>query len=295
MTGRASSPHSHYDNLVITIHAPKKGVTAMKTRVFLIAGLAFGLLSLAAVPVRPASAQLVFQAAGPTAASIQGTIDAYRAALGDPNNANNSGPLADGRREINWDGGGSDVTTDPVTPFNVFLNSRGAQFTTPGTGLSQAPPSGGPQGGLATLFDNPSYGTTFGTFTAPRLFTPVGSRITEGLFFVPDSNPANPRIPAAVKGFGAVFTDVDKPDGRDKQGRKTLIQYFDAGGGLLFSGFVPSAPGDASLSFFGIVLADPLIARVRIKTGDVAPGPDDDKKDIVVMDDFIYGEPQPLP
>ena len=42
----------------------------------------------------------VFQAAGPTAASIQGTVDAYRAALGAPN-ANNPGPLPGGRREIN--------------------------------------------------------------------------------------------------------------------------------------------------------------------------------------------------
>jgi hypothetical protein len=85
----------------------------------------------------------VFQAAGPTISSIQGTVDAFRAALGEPNNANNPGPLATGRREINWDGGGGvDATTAPVTPFNVFLNTRGGQFTTPGTGLSQAPPLG---------------------------------------------------------------------------------------------------------------------------------------------------------
>ena len=81
---------------------------------------------------------IVFQAAGPNAASIQGTVDAFRAALGDPNNGNNPGQ-ASGRREINWDGGGNNFNTDdPVTPFNVFLNSRGAQFTTLGMGLSQA-------------------------------------------------------------------------------------------------------------------------------------------------------------
>ena len=63
-----------------------------------------------------------------------------------------------GRREINWDGGNPNVldTTAPVTPFNVFLNTRGSQFKTPGLGLSQAPPSGGPQGGLAVLFGNPN-------------------------------------------------------------------------------------------------------------------------------------------
>src|SRR3954471_18001489 len=94
----------------------------------------------------------IFQAAGPNAASIQSTVDAFRAALGATNNGNAPGPLATGRRDVNWDGGGSDATTAPVTPFNVFLNTRGAQFTTPGIGLSQAPPSGGPQGGLAVLF-----------------------------------------------------------------------------------------------------------------------------------------------
>jgi len=43
------------------------------------------------------------------------------------------------------------------------------------------------------------------------------------------------------------------------------------------------------------VFDDARIASVRIKTGDVAPGPNDDERhDIVVMDDFIYGEPQLL-
>jgi len=102
-----------------------------------------------------------------------------------------------------------------------------------------------------------------------------------------------------VSGFGAVFTDVDQPDGsgrgkkKGNRGASTLIEYFGADKKLLFSSFVPASPGDASLSFFGIVFDEPLIARVRITTGDKAPGPDDGKKDIVVMDDFIYGEPQP--
>jgi hypothetical protein len=62
---------------------------------------------------------------------------------------------------------------------------------------------------------------------------------------------------------------------------------------VLFSSAIPASPGDGSLSFFGIVFDDARIAQVRITSGNVAPGPDDDKKnDIVVMDDFIYGEPQ---
>src|SRR5262245_49826210 len=77
-----------------------------------------------------------------TTASIQATVDNFRTALGNPNNGNAPGPLSSGRREINWDGGGNNfTTTPPVTPFDVFLNTRGARFTTPGTGLSQAPPT----------------------------------------------------------------------------------------------------------------------------------------------------------
>jgi hypothetical protein len=249
------------------------------------------------------AAPLVFQAAGPTGDSIQGTVDAYRAALGDPNNLNNPNNLDQsgqpiGRREINWDGGGNNATDIPVTPFNNFLNARGAQFTTPGTGLSQAPPSGGPQGGLTALFNNPTYGTIFSTFSLPRLFTPVGSNITEALFFTPGSNGT---VPAMVSGFGAVFTDVDQPDGsgpgkkRGNRKASTLIEYFGVAGDLLFSSFVPASAGDASQSFFGIVFDDARIARVRITSGNVAPGPDDGgKHDVVMMDDFFYGEPQPI-
>jgi hypothetical protein len=267
----------------------------MKKQLVLSTVAAVGALSvLLSLPGRQASAQTVFQAAGPDSASIQGTVDAYRAALGNPNNGNTArSALADptiGRREINWDGNPpTDVTTPPITPFNTFLNTRGAQFTTPGTGLSQAAPAGL---AAATLFDNPTYATIFSAFSAPRLFTPVGSRVTEGVFFVPGTNGATP---AAVTGFGAIFTDVDGPEAGKSEKHSTRIEYFDADGHRLFTGLVPASPGDGTFSFFGIVFDDPLIARVRITTGDSRPGPDDDKKDIVMMDDFIYGEPQPLP
>ena len=70
--------------------------------------IAFGLLSaITFVPVcQTAQAQgklvapVIFQAARPTSESIQGAVDAYRAALGEPNNTNNPGPLSSGRREI---------------------------------------------------------------------------------------------------------------------------------------------------------------------------------------------------
>ena len=283
----------------------KQSVINSNVRATVIA--AFGVLSMVLALSETAQAQnvpptdvavpLVFQAAGPDAASIQSAVDGFRASLGD-NNLNNPGPLQKGRREINWDGGNPNVldTTAPVTPFNVFLNTRGSQFKTPGLGLSQAPPSGGPQGGLAVLFGNPTYATTFRTFSASRLFTPVGSNITVASFSIPGTNGNSP---ATVRGFGAVFTDVDQPDGsafsaaRSNRKASTLIEYFDKHGRLLFSGSVAASPGDGNLSFLGIKFDDARIASVLIQSGDVAPGPNDNKQhDIVMMDDFIYGEPQ---
>ena len=224
---------------------------------------------------------VVFQAAGPTVASIQGTVEAYRAALGDPNNGIAPGPLASGRREINWDGGGS-ATTITGTPLTNFLNARGALFTTTGTGFVQAPLSG-----LADTFHNPTYESIFQPFSPQRLFSAIDSNVHETQFFVPGSNGGTP---ATVRGFGAVFTDVDK---RGKGNASTRIEYFDADGDLLFSRFVPALQGDGSLSFFGIVFDDARIFRVRITSGNVAPGPaDGGRRDVVMMDDFLYGEPQ---
>ena len=241
----------------------------------------------------------VFQAAGPNAASIQGTITDFRAALGSQVNGNALAELDSGHREINWDGNPlTDATTPPVNLFNTFLNTRGAQFTTPGIGLSQAPPSGGAQGGLVSLFGNTTYATSFRPFSNARLFTPVGSNVTDTFFFVAGSNGATR---AAVTGFGAIFTDVDQPDGSGpgtkygNRGSSTLLQFFGADGRLLFSSFVPAAPGDGGFSFFGIKFNDPRIASVRIIAGNVAPGPNDGEGiDVVMMDDFIYGEPHHL-
>ena len=74
----------------------------MKKPILLTVVAAFGLLSvMVSVPVRQAHAQgntskdfvppIVFQAAGPTVESIQGTVDEYRAALGEPINGNDQG------------------------------------------------------------------------------------------------------------------------------------------------------------------------------------------------------------
>jgi hypothetical protein len=231
-----------------------------------------------------AGAITIFSDFGANVAEIQGTVDAYRAALGNPNNANNPGPLAAGRREINWDGGGPPVIngTAPVTPFTTFQNTRGATFTTSGTGLTQAAATGG----LLSLDEiNPTYAALFSPFSPNRLFTPLGSNITEGSFSIPDSGGA---VPAGVRGFGAIFSDVDLADA-------TTIQYFDTDGNSLGVFDVPATTGNQTFSFLGITTDanEPLIGSIRIITGTNALGPNESETvDLVVMDDFFYGEPQ---
>ena len=105
--------------------------------------------------------------------------------------------------------------------------------------------------------------------------------------------------PATVNGFGAVFTDVDRDN-------ITKIEYFDVNGALLFSRFVlPGTTPSESLSFLGVGFdAGERVFLVRITSGNVVLSATEElssvqskrhDRDIVVMDDFIYGEPQPLP
>jgi hypothetical protein len=237
-------------------------------------------LLLALLPPAALAGPIVFEASGSNASAIQATVDAFRFALGSPNNGNNSGPLASGRREINWDGAPPGATAtakaDPI--FAGFKNSRGALFTTSGSGFEQAI--------LDDIVDNPSYATTFSTFSPRRVFTPVGSNVTDATFFTPGS-PSS----AFVTAFGAVFSDVDLAG-------STRVEFFGLGGGPLFSQFVlPGTTASGSLSFLGVQFdGGELITRARITTGNAALGPNDGGGvDLVVMDDLLYSEPQSVP
>jgi hypothetical protein len=233
---------------------------------------------------------VVFQAAGPDAASIRGLIDQFRTALGGVDNLNVPGPLESGRREINWDGGGSTATAIVPTPFTGFLNNRGALFTTPGSGFVQAPVEG-----LADTFGNPAFATGFQAFSPVRLFSAIESNVTHVEFFIPGGGD----IAATTTGFGAVFADVDQPNGQPythgSKDASTFVFFYDRKGRLIYRSAVPPSPGDASLSFFGAVFPDARVARVAIKSGNVELSAyPEGRRDAVVMDDFIYGEPKEL-
>jgi hypothetical protein len=241
--------------------------------------LGFAVLSVVLMfPSLTTCAPVVFSASGGNSAGIQATVDIFRGVLG-PLNANVPGSFGTGRREINWDGVPDALSAPNNLPANFFnVNSpRGAVFSTAGTGFQVS----GNAGVAPVRFDNinATYSNTFQTFSPQRLFTALGSNILDVNFFV-----AGTTMPAFVSGFGSVFSDVDLAN-------VTSIQFFDTNN--LSLGTFNAQPAGNGLSFLGVVFnAGERVGRVRITSGNTPLGPNDGgATDVVVMDDFIYGEP----
>jgi hypothetical protein len=228
------------------------------------------------------------EGAAADAAGLQGTVNAFRALLGD-DNGSKPGSQPAGRREINWDGT-PDAQSAPNALPRDFFNStvpRGAVFSSAaGSRFQVSADSDNPTNTAVRFGDlNAQYPSIFGTFSPQRLFTPVGTNRMSIRFFQPGSTK-----PAVVKGFGAVFTDVDKAN-------TTKIELYDRWGARLWWNAAPKAPtASKGLSFLGVTTSADVY-EVRITTGN-APlsryNTDTSSRDVVVMDDFVFAEPKPL-
>jgi hypothetical protein len=227
---------------------------------------------------------VVFSASGTNTAAIQATVDSFRSALG-ALNPNVAGSFGSGRREINWDGVPDPFAAPNNLPANFFnVNSpRGVVLSTSGTGFQV---SANAASGTPVEFGNidPSYPLDFAPFSPQRLFTALGSVTTDVTFFVPGSS-----VAAGVTGFGAVFSDIDVAN-------VTSIQFFNATNNSLGTFFAPSLSGSETFSFLGVLFnAGERIARVRVTSGNQVLAPGNISSDLVVLDDFIYGEPVGTP
>ena len=237
-------------------------------------------LVLLALAPGAATAQLVQSGSGATNADLLPVVELFRTQLGGALNPNVPGSFADGRREINWDGVPAAVSAPNQLPADFFnVNSpRGVVFSTPGSGFQVSANAG--EGPVEFENLNPGYPDRFTTFSPQKLFTALASNTMDVRFFVPGST-----TPASVRGFGAVFTDVDVAN-------TTSLAFFGAGDELLGTFFAPAL--DNGLSFVGVSFTSDVVTRVRITTGTAALGPDEalPGTDVVALDDFIYGEPQ---
>jgi hypothetical protein len=218
---------------------------------------------------------------------IAPAVEQFRRLLGDLNQNIKGDDQLGNRREINWDGvpSGPDGVTDndnfPGDFFNV-KSPRGVLFTTDGPAFRIS------SNGYTDV--NPDYAGEFNFFSPKKLFVARGSTITDVQFVVAGSN-----IPATVTGFGSVFCDVGRA-------HSTTIEYFDVDGNRLLTVVAPRASDDRGLSFAGANFDSRIVARVRITSGDTPIGADvtdnvkgaGQKRDIVAMDDFIYGEPRKI-
>lgn len=219
---------------------------------------------------------------------ITATVEEYRQLLGGVNNGGDPGSKGPtGYREINWDSL-PDEEAAPNLYAPDFFNApeapraRGIILNTPGDGLMVSADSDNPYGALPRFGNiNPQYADIFKTFSEERLFSPVGSHIVNLTFFVPGTDQ-----PALVRGFGAVYTDVDTDH--------TAFEYFDQDGNSLGKFETPLA--DSGLSFLGVAFDEAIVFRVEVRYGTGALGPNDGEGDVdvAVMDNFIYGEPQPI-
>ena len=237
--------------------------------------------ALAALLLAPAAwaGFVTYESAGSSAAAITSTRDAFRSAVGGGTVAGANGSFGGLRREINWDGVPNGLSDPNALPANFFnVNSpRGVVLNTPGTGFLVSA-----NAGLATptLFGFPG---DFQVFSAQRLFTALGSNITDVLFYAPGTTTA-----AATSAFAAIFVDVEVA-------AQTKIEFFDESNSIIFSRDALVA-GNEGLSFVGAVAdGGERISRVRLTSGlntlissGVLGNPNED---IVVMDDFLYAEP----
>ncbi len=219
------------------------------------------------------------------AGDITSAVEQYRALLGENNGGEPGTKGPSGYREINWDSLPDELAA-PNLYVSDFFNApdapraRGIVLTTPGEGLMVSADSDNPSGTLPRFGNiNPQYVDIFKTFSAERLFSPIGSNIVVLTFFVPGTN-----IPATIRGFGAVYTDVDRAH--------TAFEYFDVDGNSL--GKFETPLSNNGLSFLGVVFDKAIVFRVQVTYGTGALGPDDGvgDADAAVMDNFIYGEPQ---
>jgi hypothetical protein len=132
---------------------------------------------------------------------------------------------------------------------------------------------------------NPTYAAQFAPFSAPKTFAPIGSEVSEVTFRVAGSS-----TPAAVTGFGVVFSDVDRVGAAS-------LKLFTADGQSLGQYQAPVRSDADGQSFIGVVFDQAIVARVVITSGqaplsatefDVSDG---GNRDLVVFDNLLFGEP----
>jgi hypothetical protein len=188
------------------------------------------------VPAAARAGSQVVKASG----DVRAAVAQFQSLLGDPANGVTPGQQESGRREISWDGVPPDLTNTDALPADQF-NRNGLIYTILGSGLRVT------DNDFADI--NPTYADQFAPFSPPKTFAPIGSAVSEVTFRVAGSS-----TPAAVTGFGVVFSDVDRVGAAS-------IKLFTAQGQSLGQYHAPIRSDDNGQSFIGVVFDESIVAR----------------------------------
>jgi uncharacterized protein (TIGR03118 family) len=239
-----------------------------------------------------------------TANTANAALTAFEAAIGGTNNGGTATPQTGGFRTINWDGvkldgtdfGGQSTVIDPNHVVGIPVNrfqERGVQFEV--VYAVSGPASATDTSTFSTV--NPSVTNLFPAFSPANTFAMFNDNGIDFSFVLPSVHTTAP-VPAASRGFGAIFRNV-------RLANTTSIEYFN-GNNSLGKFFVPvGTAGQAE--FLGELFNSPVVTRVSITLGtDVlfsfdgvhfsAGGIDDPATghNLAVTDDFAYAEPVPV-
>ncbi|MEL7039088.1 MAG: PEP-CTERM sorting domain-containing protein [Cyanobacteria bacterium J06592_8] len=242
------------------------------------------------IPGQTVQAATLFSGVGEDAIAA---FTAMETAIGGSDNTSLE-PQADGFRTINWDGvllDGTDfegntqvIIRDQVVaiPEERFL-SRGALFdesyVVSGDGLESV---------------NPEVVEQFPAFSPSNIVANSGEteNTIEQSFTL-----AGTTTPAATRGFGAIFLDVERPETSSLEffnGSVSLGEYF----------VEPGESGEPS--FLGVLFDEPIVTNVAVTLGnntifnfdietlETTSGSVDNPEngiDLVAADDFVYAEP----
>jgi hypothetical protein len=227
-------------------------------------------------------------------ADVTNTIAAFKAAMGGGDNGTTLGTPATGFRQVTWDDVPDALAAPNVLPGDYYLttSTRGMRISGRGyVSMLQVSASPGNPAGTPPLFgnQNPAFPSYFTTYSAPRLF--MGSSEGGPAFDLRFAVPGSPTATATVSAFGAVFTDVGLAT-------STTVELFDIDGRSYGSFAVPAASGHQTLSFLGVIIPGAHIAQVLIRAGTSVASyamPEDERHDVVALDDVLYSEPQLAP
>jgi hypothetical protein len=212
--------------------------------------------------------------------NINAQLDQFRSLLG--TTLNTTPGVTGGRREINWEGVPDELMNKPLA--NDFFNPKGIDAVAARQrGLLYT-------GSGAFMVSNNQFAdingeakTEFAAFSGSKAFANAGASLWDIAFEVAGVSAA-----ASVKGFGAVFADVDVAN-------STFLEFFN-GSKNLGRYYVPVQNAAGKFSFLGVYFNNETVTSVRVgHSGTLASGLKDVSQggihDLIVLDDFLYSEP----